>query len=233
MPEPPPVTRATCPESEDFIPRVWCVSSSCEDTGHHGAVPISAPLAGIRVLDFSRVLSGPHATRMLADLGAEVIKVEPPAGDLTRFSAPRRNGLASYFVQQNVGKSNLSIDLATEAGAEIVRDLVRPRRRGRRELSTRRPRPPRARAGRAPRAQSAADRRLDLRLRPDRSVGEASRLRPGGRGRVGVHRLAGFGPQRTNSPRTRTATPTSTRAWRRVRRSSPRCSSASAPGVGS
>ncbi|WP_040494975.1 CaiB/BaiF CoA transferase family protein [Ilumatobacter nonamiensis] len=84
----------------------------------------NAPLAGIRVLDFSRVLSGPHATRMLADLGAEVIKVEPPAGDLTRFSAPRRNGLASYFVQQNVGKANLSIDLATDAGAEIIRELV-------------------------------------------------------------------------------------------------------------
>jgi crotonobetainyl-CoA:carnitine CoA-transferase CaiB-like acyl-CoA transferase len=86
-------------------------------------VAISAPLAGIRVLDFSRVLSGPHATRMLADLGAEVIKVEPPAGDLTRFSAPRRNGLASYFVQQNVGKSNLSIDLGTEAGVEVIREL--------------------------------------------------------------------------------------------------------------
>ena len=60
---------------------------------------------------------------MLADLGAEVIKVEPPSGDLTRFSAPRRNGLASYFVQQNVGKSNLSIDLATDEGAEIIREL--------------------------------------------------------------------------------------------------------------
>jgi CoA:oxalate CoA-transferase len=60
---------------------------------------------------------------MLADLGAEVIKVEPPSGDLTRFSAPRRNGLASYFVQQNTGKANLSIDLADEEGAEIIRDL--------------------------------------------------------------------------------------------------------------
>ncbi|MGA9278526.1 CaiB/BaiF CoA transferase family protein [Ilumatobacter sp.] len=83
----------------------------------------NAPLAGVRVLDFSRVLSGPHSTRMLADLGAEVIKVEPPSGDLTRFSAPRRNGLASYFVQQNAGKANLSIDLATETGADIIREL--------------------------------------------------------------------------------------------------------------
>ena len=60
---------------------------------------------------------------MLADLGAEVIKVEPPSGDLTRFSAPRRNGLASYFVQQNVGKDNLSIDLGTKQGVQVIREL--------------------------------------------------------------------------------------------------------------
>ena len=72
------------------------------------------------MLDLSRVLSGPHCTRMLADLGADVIKVEPPAGDLTRFATPRRHGLSSYFVQQNVGKRNLSIDLATREGAEIL-----------------------------------------------------------------------------------------------------------------
>ena len=61
------------------------------------------------------------ALSALVDLGAEVIKVEPPAGDLTRFSAPRRNGLASYFVQQNVGKSNLSIDLATSIHVDRVK----------------------------------------------------------------------------------------------------------------
>jgi crotonobetainyl-CoA:carnitine CoA-transferase CaiB-like acyl-CoA transferase len=61
---------------------------------------------------------------MLADMGAEVIKIEPPAGDLTRFATPRRNGLASYFVQQNVGKRNLSLDLATPQGAEILLGLA-------------------------------------------------------------------------------------------------------------
>jgi crotonobetainyl-CoA:carnitine CoA-transferase CaiB-like acyl-CoA transferase len=82
------------------------------------------PLAGVRVLDFTRVLSGPHCTRMLCDLGADVIKVEPPAGDLTRFSNPRRHGLASYFVQQNAGKRNVSIDLAHPEGRRLAADLA-------------------------------------------------------------------------------------------------------------
>ena len=86
--------------------------------------PAARPLSGVRVLDLSRVLSGPHCTRMLADMGAEVIKIEPPAGDLTRFATPRRHGLSSYFVQQNVGKRNLSIDLSTPEGAGIVLDLA-------------------------------------------------------------------------------------------------------------
>ncbi len=76
------------------------------------------------MLDLSRVLSGPHCTRMLADMGADVIKIEPPAGDLTRFATPRRHGLSSYFVQQNVGKRNVSLDLATHDGAEILLALA-------------------------------------------------------------------------------------------------------------
>lgn len=82
------------------------------------------PLDGLRVLDFTRVLAGPHCTRMLSDMGAEVIKVEPPAGDLTRFSYPRRHGMATYFAQQNVGKKNMSIDLRQPAGVEIAKELA-------------------------------------------------------------------------------------------------------------
>ena len=82
------------------------------------------PLEGVRVLDFTRVLAGPHATRMLCDLGAEVIKVEPPVGDLTRFGQPRLNSLATYFIQQNVGKLNVSLDLDDDRGVDIARRLA-------------------------------------------------------------------------------------------------------------
>ena len=78
------------------------------------------PLDGIRVLDFTRVSAGPHCTRMLADLGAEIIKIEPPDADLTRFQSPRRNGIATYFAQQNTGKRCISIDLATAEGSELA-----------------------------------------------------------------------------------------------------------------
>lgn len=82
------------------------------------------PLAGIRVLDLSRVLAGPHCSRLLHDLGADVIKVEPPEGDLTRFATMRKNSLSAYFVQQNVGKRNLSLDLSKPEGVELILKLV-------------------------------------------------------------------------------------------------------------
>ena len=85
---------------------------------------MQTPLDGIRVLDFTRVLSGPHCTRMLSDLGAEVIKIEPPAGDVTRFTSPRRNSIPSYYAQQNTGKQSVSIDLHRTEGADLARRLV-------------------------------------------------------------------------------------------------------------
>ncbi len=82
------------------------------------------PLEGVRVLDFTRVLSGPHATRMLCDLGADVIKVEQPTGDLTRFSSPRINSNATYFIQQNVGKRNISLDLSKPEAVDLIKRLI-------------------------------------------------------------------------------------------------------------
>lgn len=82
------------------------------------------PLQGLRILDFSRVLTGPHATRMLCDLGAEIIKIEPPDGDLTRFTNPRVNSLSTYFIQQNAGKKNISLDMSKPEAVDIVKQLV-------------------------------------------------------------------------------------------------------------
>lgn len=76
------------------------------------------------MLDFTRVLSGPHCTRMLSDLGATVIKVEPPDGDLTRFAYPRVGSMSTYFAQQNVGKLNISLDLKRPEATDIMHRLA-------------------------------------------------------------------------------------------------------------
>jgi CoA:oxalate CoA-transferase len=86
-------------------------------------------LAGLTVLDFTRVLAGPHCTRLLADLGARVIKVERPGeGDEVRRGAVQldegRTDQSTYFVRVNVGKLGVAIDLAHPAGREVVHDLV-------------------------------------------------------------------------------------------------------------
>jgi crotonobetainyl-CoA:carnitine CoA-transferase CaiB-like acyl-CoA transferase len=92
---------------------------------HHIPNPAGTrPLDGIRVLDFTRVLSGPHSTRMLSDLGAQVIKVEPPEGDLTRFAYPRVGSMSTYFAQQNIGKLNISLDLKKPEAVDIIKELV-------------------------------------------------------------------------------------------------------------
>ncbi len=80
---------------------------------------------GLRVLDFTNVLSGPSATRLLAELGAEVIKVElPPAGDMSRGLPAVRNGRSGYFVQQNRGKRSICVDVKDPRGHELVLGLL-------------------------------------------------------------------------------------------------------------
>ena len=87
-------------------------------------------LAGLTVLDFTRVLAGPYCTRLLADLGARVIKVERPGeGDEVRYTVmqlePERTDQSSYFVRLNVGKRGIAIDLAHPLAHQVVLDLVR------------------------------------------------------------------------------------------------------------
>ena len=82
------------------------------------------PLDGIKVLDMSRVLAGPFAGRMLADLGADVVKVEPPEGDVTRLWGKVEHGVSGYFHQQNVSKRGMSVDLSHERGGTLIRQLV-------------------------------------------------------------------------------------------------------------
>jgi crotonobetainyl-CoA:carnitine CoA-transferase CaiB-like acyl-CoA transferase len=87
------------------------------------------PLSGIRVLDCSRVLAGPFATMLLADLGADVIKLEPPAGDETRrwgppFWGDPDEGRSAYFASVNRNKRSIVVDLQTDAGRSILDRLA-------------------------------------------------------------------------------------------------------------
>jgi crotonobetainyl-CoA:carnitine CoA-transferase CaiB-like acyl-CoA transferase len=84
------------------------------------------PLDGIRIVDCSAILSGPLATMILADQGADVIKVEPPGiGDLLRLSPFSRGGLGAFFVNGNRGKRSIALDLRKPRGREVLIDLVR------------------------------------------------------------------------------------------------------------
>ena len=83
------------------------------------------PLKGIKVLDFSQVLSAPFCGMMLADMGAEVIKVERPGlGDISREYGPYINDISLYFCQYNRGKKGIAIDMRSEEGKKVVLDLV-------------------------------------------------------------------------------------------------------------
>lgn len=86
---------------------------------------LSAPLEGLKVLDFSRVLAGPFAGRMLADLGADVVKIEPPDGDVTRLWGAVIADIPGYYHQQNVGKRNICVDLRHPRAKNLINNLAR------------------------------------------------------------------------------------------------------------
>ncbi len=83
------------------------------------------PLHGIRVLDLSTMVSGPVAAMMLADQGAEVIKIEPPHGEQMRHLGVPHNGVTSMFFSCNRGKKSLALDLKADAGKKILRELIK------------------------------------------------------------------------------------------------------------
>src|SRR5579864_152338 len=90
-----------------------------------GELSMNAPLDGLKVIDFTRVLAGPLCTKTLRDLGADVTKIEPPGGDSGRGGVPHIDGMSVYYAQQNAGKRNLSIDLNWPEAREIVIDMCR------------------------------------------------------------------------------------------------------------
>jgi crotonobetainyl-CoA:carnitine CoA-transferase CaiB-like acyl-CoA transferase len=90
----------------------------------NGESHLTGCLTGLRVLDFSTTIAGPHCARMLADMGAEVIKIEPADGETMRTRPPVRNGCSTAFGQLNVGKKSLVLDLKSEHGKEVVQRLA-------------------------------------------------------------------------------------------------------------
>jgi crotonobetainyl-CoA:carnitine CoA-transferase CaiB-like acyl-CoA transferase len=84
------------------------------------------PLSGIKVVDLTRILAGPFCTQLLADLGADVIKVEPPGrGDPVRAQGAIKDGLSWYYAQFNRNKKSLTLDLYAEEGRVVLADLIR------------------------------------------------------------------------------------------------------------
>src|SRR6187455_1869045 len=81
-------------------------------------------LHGVRILDFTRAQQGPFATMLLCDMGAEVIKVEPPGGESGRANGLTPDGFSSYFEGHNRGKKSITLDLKVPGALEIVKRIV-------------------------------------------------------------------------------------------------------------
>src|SRR4028119_538085 len=150
---------------------------------------VSGPLSGLVVADFSRILAGPYATMLLADLGADVIKVESPGGDDTRtWAPPVRDGVSTYYLGVNRNKRSVALDLTDPADAAAPRELAPPAPAGpRRCLDLLPGRQPQQALGR-PGPHGPRRRRRRPRAGPPRrrAGGELQARRPG---RVGAGRL--------------------------------------------
>jgi crotonobetainyl-CoA:carnitine CoA-transferase CaiB-like acyl-CoA transferase len=85
---------------------------------------MNGALSGLRVIDFTTTIAGPHCTRLLADLGAEVVKIEAPEGDMMRTRPPMRSGASTSFGQLNAGKKSVALDLKSPDAVEAVRRLA-------------------------------------------------------------------------------------------------------------
>src|ERR1044072_9397505 len=85
----------------------------------------SGPLSGLLVADFSRILAGPYATMLLADLGAEVVKFDAPSGDDTRsWQPPVRDEIATYYLAVNLNKRSVALDLKDDGDVALARELA-------------------------------------------------------------------------------------------------------------
>src|ERR687897_556769 len=116
----------TCP-LDGSRPSWRPLSASTAGDGEEASVSQpSGPLSGLLVADFSRILAGPYATMLLADLGAEVVKVESPSGDDTRtWSPPVRDGVSTYYLGVNRNKRSVALDLKDPGDADAARELAR------------------------------------------------------------------------------------------------------------
>src|SRR5258707_13288660 len=94
--------------------------------GVHSMAKHTGPMAGVRVIDLTAMVMGPYCTQIMADMGADVVKVEPPQGDNTRYiSVGPAPGMSGVFVNVNRGKGSIVLDLQTDAGAQALRALVK------------------------------------------------------------------------------------------------------------
>jgi CoA:oxalate CoA-transferase len=119
MPFPAPVARAVADRGVGALLTGTQIREGSQRMPQHG------PLAGITIVDLSRILAGPYCTLLLAELGARVIKVEPPpGGDDARQYGPFKNGKSTYFASVNRGKESIALDLKSTDGRDIFERLL-------------------------------------------------------------------------------------------------------------